>query len=167
MRRSWFAVLVLAVATAALMFGAGTATATSGAHFFHNASKSSISDSGALVVSWDEAGVGQQVVNYTLSTDASATYACINGGGNHPKASNKETFNGPLSSPNTGFLPENGRVKGSLSVGPLSSGSFSCPSGQTLVLACVSYTNITLTDTTNNVVETFPNASRTFLQGIC
>jgi hypothetical protein len=165
MRR--FALLALAVATAALAFGAGTATATSGAHFFHKASKSSVSDSGALVVSWDEAGVGQQRVNYILTADASATYACINGGGNHPKAANKQDFNGPVGSPETGFQPENGRVQGTLSVGPLSSGSFSCPSGQTLELACVGYTNITLTDTTNNVVETFPNASRTFLQGVC
>jgi hypothetical protein len=119
------------------------------------------------VVSWDEAGVGQQPVNYILTADASATYACINGGGNHPKAANKQDFNGPVGSPETGFQPENGRVQGTLSVGPLSSGSFSCPSGQTLELACVGYTNITLTDTTNNVVETFPNASRTFLQGVC
>ena len=153
--------------SAALAFGAGTASATSGAHFFSKASKSSVSSSGALVVSWDEAGVGQDVVNYTLRADASATYACINGGGNHPKAQNKETFNGPISSPNTGFLPENGRAKGTLSVGPLSSGTFSCPSGQTLVLACVGYTNIALTDTTNNVTESFPNASKELVAGIC
>lgn len=159
-------VLVLA-SVITLAFAAGTATATSGAHFFHKASNSTVNGSGALVVSWDEAGVGQDQVNYILTADASATYACINGGGNHPKAANKETFNGPLSSPETGFLPENGRVKGTLSVGPLSSGSFACPSGQTLVLACVSYTNISLTDTTNSVVETFPNASRTFIQGVC
>lgn len=164
MRKSLLAIMI---AIAALAFTAGTASATSGAHFFHKASTSSVNDSGALVVSWDEAGVGQEQVNYILSADASATYACINGGGNHPKAANKETFNGPLSSPETGFLPENGRVKGTLSVGPLSSGSFSCPTGQDLRLACVSYTNITLTDTTNNVVETFADASRTFIQGVC
>jgi hypothetical protein len=157
----------IAVAAAVLTFGAVAASATSGAHFFHKASKSTVNDSGALAVSWDEAGVGQQQVNYILTADASATYACINGGGNHPKAANKETFSGPLSSPETGFLPENGRVKGTLSVGPLSAGSFSCPSGQTLVLACVAYTNIVLTDTTNNITETFGNTSRVFLQGIC
>jgi len=153
--------------TAALAVAAGTASATSGAHFFSKKSQSSVNDAGALVVNWDEAGVGQEQVNYILAADASATYACINGGGNHPKAANKETFSGPLSSPETGFLPENGRVKGTLSVGPLPSGSFSCPTGQTLVLACVAYTNITLTDTTNAVTETFAGTSRVFLQGIC
>jgi hypothetical protein len=164
MRKSSFAILAV---TGLLAFGATTASATSGAHFFHKASKSSINDAGALVVTWDEAGLGQDTVFYTLSTSASATYACINGGGNHPQAANKQTLNGPLSTPNTGFQPENGRVQGTLSVGPLSSGGFSCPSGQRLVLACVSYSDITLTDTTNGVTESFPNASRTFIQGVC
>jgi hypothetical protein len=164
MRKSSFVILVV---TGLLALGATTASATSGAHFFHKASTSSVNNAGALVVAWDEAGVGQDTVFYTLAADASATYACINGGGNHPQAANKQTFNGPLSTPSTGFQPQNGRVQGSLSVGPLSSGGFSCPSGQRLVLACVSYSNISLTDTTNNVTETFANTSRTFIQGVC
>jgi hypothetical protein len=138
-----------------------TVLGTSGAHFFK--ATASINDSGALVVTFDEAGVGQQQVDYVLSANASATYACINGGGNHPKAANKATFNGPVSSPTIGFQPENGRVKGSISVGPLGSGSFSCPSGQTLVLASVAYSNITLTDTTNNVTASIGSVSRTFI----
>jgi hypothetical protein len=156
----------ISVAVAALVFAAA-ASATNGAHFLHKASVSSINDAGALVVSWDEAGLGQETVFYTLSADASATYACINRGGNHPEAANKRDVQGPLSSPNTGFQPENGRVQGTLSVGPLSSGGFSCPNGQDLRLACVSYTNITLTDTTNNVVESFADASRTFIRDVC
>jgi hypothetical protein len=69
---------------------AQAASATSGAHFF--SATSSIDDNGALVVSWDEAGVGQEQVNYQLTVaTATAIYACINGGGNHPKAANKET----------------------------------------------------------------------------
>jgi hypothetical protein len=146
MRKSLW--LILAVVVAALTVGAGAALATSGAHFF--SADSSVADDGALVVAWDEAGVGQQQVNYILTADATATYACINGGGNHPKAANKEDVSGPLASPETGFQPENGRVQGSLSVGPLPS-ELDCPSGQTFVLACVSYSNIVLTDTTNNV----------------
>src|SRR5207247_32839 len=110
----------------------------------------------------DEAGGGQQQVNYTLAASASATYACLNGGGNHPKASNKETVQGSVGSSGT-FNPTNGRVKASLTAGPLSQGSFSCPSGQTLVLACVSYTNILLTDTTNNVSTSVADVSRTFV----
>ncbi len=148
------------VAVAALTFWAVAASATSGAHFF--SATGSVNNSGALVVSWDEAGVGQQQINYVLTADSTATYACLNGGGNHPKAANKATFAGPLTSPSVGFLPQNGRVVGSISVGPLSAGSFSCPSGQTLVLASVSYTNILLTDTTNHISTSVADTSRTF-----
>jgi hypothetical protein len=154
-------VLSLLAAVALLASSSMTVLGTSGAHFFK--ATASINDSGALVVTFDEAGVGQQQVDYVLSADASATYACINGGGNHPKAANKATFNGPVSSPTIGFQPENGRVKGSISVGPLGSGSFSCPSGQTLVLASVSYSNITLTDTTTNVTASIGSVSRTLI----
>ena len=60
------------------------------------------------------------------------------------------------------FEPRNGRVQASLTAGPPSAGAFSCPSGQRLVLASGSYTNIVLTDTTNGVSTTVPDASRTF-----
>src|SRR5205823_5369859 len=156
MRRVFLPVMVLAI----IGLTTQSALATSGAHFF--SATSSVGDNGALVVNWDEAGVGQQLVSYTLATDASATYACINGGGKHPSASNKEDVNGPLSTPNTGFQPQNGRVKASLSVGPIGAGSFACPSGQTFVLARVSYSNITLTDTTNNVVAHPADVCRSF-----
>jgi hypothetical protein len=67
---------------------------------------SAVNDGGALVVNWDEAGLGQQQVNYTLSADATAIYACINGGGNHPKATNKQTVAGQVNNGAT-FTPEN------------------------------------------------------------
>jgi hypothetical protein len=163
MSRSRIAILAAAAAAVVMLaFGAGMASATSGAHFF--SASGSVADNGALQVSWDEAGVGNAQVNYTLSAQSSATYACINGGGNHPKAANKQSVNGPLSSPNTGFNPINGRVTvtNGISVGPLPS-TLVCPSGQTFVLACVSYTGITLTDTTNNVTANIANVSRTFV----
>jgi len=162
MSRSRVAILTTAAVVVMLAFGAGTASATSGAHFF--SASGSVADNGALQVSWDEAGVGNAEVFYTLSTDASATYACINGGGNHPKAANKQSVNGPLTSPSIGEQPQNGRVTvtNAISLGPLGS-TLTCPSGQTFVLACVSYSNITLTDTTNNVTASIPNVSRTFV----
>jgi hypothetical protein len=162
MTRSRIAILTAAVAAVAMLaFGAGTASATNGAHFFK--ATGSVNDDGALVVTWDEAGLGQQLVNYTVTTQASATYACINGGGNHPKAANKESLNGPLSTPTFSEQPENGRVKASSpALGPLPS-TLECPSGQTFVLACVSYTSIVLTDTTNNVSTDVGDVSRTFV----
>jgi hypothetical protein len=161
MRKTLKLTLMIAmVGVTALTFWTVAASATSGAHFF--STSRSINDSGALVVSWDEAGVGQATVNYTISADGTATYACINGGGNHPKATNKATVNGPVSASGTFPRTKNGRVTGSLSAGPPSAGSFSCPSGQHLVLASVSYTNIVLTDTTNNVSVNLADISRTF-----
>lgn len=132
---------------------------TSGAHFM--SASGSVNSSGALVASFDEAGVGTSSITYTLTSDATAVYACINGGGNHPKAANKETRNGEVSGGGT-FEPKHGRVTGSITVGPISAGSFSCPSGQRLVLASVSYSNIVLTDTQNNVSTTLDDVSRTF-----
>jgi hypothetical protein len=132
---------------------------TSGAHFM--SASGSVSSSGALVVSFDEAGVGTSSITYSLSADATAVYACINGGGNHPKAANKETFNGDVTGGGT-FEPKHGRVSGSVSAGPISAGSFSCPSGQRLVLASVSYSNIVLTDTQNGVSVSIADTSRTF-----
>jgi hypothetical protein len=150
-----------AVIAGALTIGAGTTALADGAHF-QSAPTGTVNNDGALVVSWDEAGLGNGNVTYSLTADATATYACINGGGNHPKATNKETKSGQVTAGGS-FKTKNGRVQGSLTTGPLSAGSFSCPSGQTLVLACVSYTNGVLTDTTNNVTADIADVSRTFV----
>ena len=142
--------------------------ATSGAHFFHDTTDSvsqSGATKGALVITIDEAGVGQQDISYSVTVNtATATYACINGGGNHPQASNKETVSKQLSLPLGTFSPINGRVQVSVTLAgtPLPKGDFSCPSGQSLVLAGVSYSGITLTDTTNNVSTGLADTGATF-----
>jgi hypothetical protein len=140
------------------------ALATSGAHFFHD-TNDSVADNAALVIHIDEAGVGQLQVNYTLDiVTATANYACINGGNKNPSAANKRTFQSSVAS---GFAetPQNGRVDVTTSINgtPLSADGFSCPSGQRLVLASVSYSGITLTDITNSVSITLPDVSRIFL----
>jgi hypothetical protein len=142
------------LAIAAMALWPAMASATEGAHFFSDTS-ASINSSGALVVHIDEAGLGTSEITYLLSAEATATYACINGGGNHPKAANKETFKGPLSTPETSFQPKHGRVQANMPpLGPLSAGSFTCPGGQKLVLAAVSYSNIVLEDENNEVFAT-------------
>jgi len=148
-------------AAGSLALWAGPASATSGAHFF-NDTAASVSSTGALVVTIDEAGVGQALVNYDLNWNATADYGCINGGGNHPQATNKETVNAGA---DTTFSesPINGRVHADFTVPgtppPVTNG-FTCPSGQTLVLADVTYT-ATLTDDTNHVSKDLA-ASATF-----
>jgi hypothetical protein len=136
------------------------AAAAADAPKFH-ATSSSVNGAAALVVSFDERGLGNTNIDYTLTADATATFACINGGGNHPQAANKETVSSEVSAGGS-FEPRNGRVQASLTAGPPSAGSFTCPNGQRLVLASVSYTNVVLTDTTNGVSASLPDASRTF-----
>jgi hypothetical protein len=155
--------VALAVAVSATLTWAVAASATSGAHFMPGTA-ASVADNGALVIAIDEAGVGNALVNYTVVWNATADYGCINGGGNHPKATNKSTTTtGGTSS--FSESPINGRVHASVTVDgtppPVTNG-FACPNGQTLVLADVSYT-ATLTDTTNNASIDL-TASRTFFQ---
>ena len=156
MRRAILSVLILGL----MGLTAQTALAsTSGAHFM--SASASINSSGALVVSWDEAGLGNENIDYTLTADATATYACINNGGHHPKAANKETVADQVAAGGS-FQAKNGRVQASLEAGPLQDPSFQCPSGQTRILARVTYSNIVLTDTTNNVSADLADVCRSF-----
>jgi hypothetical protein len=105
-----------------------------------------------LIVSWKEAGLGNnENVDYTTSADATAQYGCINGGGHHPKATNKQVVNGPVSAEGTFNSGRNGSISADLVLQPPDAGDFSCPSGQILVLLCGTYTDVQLTDTTNDI----------------
>lgn len=134
----------LLLALVALALPSSVALADS-PHFI-TATASLNSSTGALVCGFKEAGLGTTVTteHVTCSATATATYACINGGDNHPQAANKETVSGPLVAGGD-FPVRNGQTTGTLSLGPLGAGSFACPSGQTLVLSSVSYSNVTLT----------------------
>jgi len=71
---------------------------------------------------------------------------------------------------NSGNVPvRNGQTTGSLSVGPPGPGAFTCPSGQTLVLSFVSYTNVVLTGLAGDTADipgTFTECV-TSVAGIC
>jgi len=149
--------LAAALSVTALAFAAPALAAP---HF--QSASSSVNNAGALVVNFDERGLGNDNVTYTLTADATALYACINRGGKNPEAANKQSFEGQVSGGGS-FEVKNGRVVASLTAGPLLAPQFTCPSGQQRVLAAVTYTNIVLTDTTNNVSTTVPDASRTFI----
>ena len=110
-----------------------------------------LNNNGTLTVAFKEAGLGtNQLITYTLTADASATYVCVNRGGANPSAQNKMTVAGPVSATGTFSSGKNGQVTESLTVSPPPS-DISCPPGQSLELASVSYTNVVLTDTTNDV----------------
>ena len=146
---------LVAMAAGALVLAVGPATAAS-PHFI-NASASGPTSSGTLNVKFKEAGLGDNVtITYRASADSTATYACINHGGNHPQASNKETVNGPVSQTGTFSSGKNGSITATLTLSPPSAGSFSCPGNQRLVLAAVSYSDVAVSDTTNGIAATIP-----------
>ena len=148
-----------AVFFASLILAAPSALATS-PHFV-SATPSINNTTGALTVDFKEAGLGaNQNIDYLLTADATAVFVCVNKGGANPSASNKTTVSGPVSATGTFSSGKNGNVTASLTVNPppLSS-DFSCPKGQSLKLASVTYTNITITDTTNGVSESVGTAS--------
>ena len=134
--------------------------ATSGAHFF--TTDGTVDSEGNLVVTFDEAGVGQTTVKYNLTANVFATYGCLNKGGKNPCASNKQTTSAASSATAT-FNPKNGRIVGTIIMAPIPpAATFKCPSGQKFVLASVSYTDIVLTDQTNNVVTSTGDVARNF-----
>jgi hypothetical protein len=123
-------------------------------HFI--SASATLNANGTLTVNFKEAGLGtNQNITYTASADATATYVCVNKGGGNPSASNKTTVAGPVSQTGTFSSGKNGNVTASLTVSPPPS-DISCPPGQSLQLASVSYTNVAITDTTNGVTEPIP-----------
>ena len=131
---------------AAIVLAAGPAAADS-PHFISEGTASITSTGAYHVQNFKEAGLGNTVSTeaITLSATANATYACINGGGNHPKATNKQSVTGQVT--NTGSFPvRNGSTTGSISVGPPPAGPFKppCSPPQSVVLVQVSYSGVEL-----------------------
>jgi hypothetical protein len=149
---------VAVLATAALAVPAAFADSP---HFIK--ASASIDNDGNLVCTFKEAGLGSTTSTeaVTCSADATAVYACINGGDKHPKAANKATVSGPVSGGGE-FPVRNGSTTGSITVAPPGPGDFSCPNGQTLVLASVSYTNITLAGAAGDTANVPGTLSKTF-----
>jgi hypothetical protein len=142
MSRSLRIIVVATVALVVMLATAAVALADS-PHFIR--ASATINNSGQLVCTFKEAGLGTTATSADIScsADATATYQCWNKGGNHPQAGNKETVGGPVSGGGE-FPIRNGSATGSITVAPPGPGDFSCPGGQTLFLEDVSYTNIVL-----------------------
>jgi hypothetical protein len=111
-------------------------------------------DGDDLVCSFKEAGLGDSVtVTMECSADASANYECQNRGANNknPEAANKETVTEPVSGSDEFTSGKNGQITDSITVPAPGPGDFSCPPGQDRVLVSATYTNVVLTDTTNDI----------------
>jgi hypothetical protein len=133
--------------------------------FLDQKTTSQLNTDGSLTVAFFESGLGNnQLIDYTLTTDGLAVYACLNNGGNFPKDPKKFNQQGTLVTTGTFDSGKNGNVQESLTVGPPAPPTpDACKGNQELELLSVSYTNIRLTDTTNNVFTTAPNRNATYL----
>lgn len=153
MRRGILFIFALPMFLAGLVMAAPAALATSP----HFVSATAALSGQNLIVSWKEAGLGDnQQINYTANADATATYVCVNHGGANPSASNKTTVSGPVSASGTFSSGKNGNINASLTLNPPGPGGLSCPPGQQLEVASVSYTDVSITDTTNGITESIP-----------
>jgi len=124
----------------------GVVLADNASFHFANASASGLN----LVVTFKETGLGNSgasQVTIDVNANATATYQCFNGGGNHPKAGNKTTVSGPVSGGGN-FPVSNGQTTGVITVSLPGPGGFSCPSGQNLVLESGTFSDITISDLT-------------------
>ncbi len=175
------ALVVLGVGTAFLTFGvvgalAGfphfTKVTTSISTSATGASASTTTTAGAdptqafLNVSFQLAGVGaNEGTEVKVTADASALYACINNGGRNPKAMNKRTVGAPVTAQGTFASDRNGSFSGTLTTGPAPGpGDFTCSSGQTLVLASVTFSHIVITDVTDGISTTANDITAVFFQ---
>jgi hypothetical protein len=152
MRRIAF-VLISAVTT--VVMGATAALADS-PHFLF-ADNSIDSNTGALVTSFKDAGLGTGTdsIAITLTANGSATYQCFNKAGNKPQGVPKSA--GPTAVVGSGNFPvRHGQTTGTVSAGPVAS-PISCPSGQRLFLESVTYTDTFVSDATGNTFHATPD----------
>jgi hypothetical protein len=109
-------------------------------HFVGNSITATRTDD-SLTVSGKEAGLGDEAQVHIV---VSATALCINGGGHHPKAVNKESVNAEGT-----FPVQNGKANFSLTLTAVFQPSCSPP-------MTVEFTDVTITDTTNNISTKLP-----------
>jgi hypothetical protein len=124
--------LVVALSTAAVAVPAAWAGSP---HFVSNTVTATRTDD-SLIVSGKEAGLGDEAQVHIVVT---ATAECINGGGKHPKAVNKESV-----SAEGDFPVQNGKAEFSLTLTATFQPACSPP-------MTVRFTNVTVTDETNGI----------------
>jgi hypothetical protein len=109
-------------------------------------------DNGNLTCSWKEAGLGtNQNIDYACTAHATVTLVCVNHGGSNPSAANKTNISEDVGATGTFSSGKNGQITASLTVEPPGAGDFSCPNGQSMETAQVSYTGVLLSDATNGI----------------
>jgi hypothetical protein len=153
MRR--IAILALVVAAAAI---STTAALAGNAHFIKSATGATLSGAD-LNCFFKEAGLESgSVENISCNATEDITYECVNNGGKNPSASNKTAFRTDVSGSGTFPADKNGNVVGNVTTAHSSAADlgFRCPSGQTVTLVSVTYSNVTITDSTSGATISIP-----------
>jgi hypothetical protein len=107
----------------------------------HFVSVSAVRDGNSLIVSGKEAGLGNEDQIHVVVT---ATAECINGGGKHPKAANKEAV-----SSEGDFPVQNGKAEFELTLTPV----IMPPCDPPMTLR---FTDVSVTDTTSGITKKIP-----------
>ncbi|WP_369045596.1 hypothetical protein [Sinomonas sp. P10A9] len=118
-------------------------------------------------MNFKEAGVGAgATVDVTTTATFSFVLGCINGGSNHPKASNKTAFSNTVSKSEPFTASAGGNVIASETLNAPSMGTILsnliCPPGQTTTLLSAAWTNLSVTDTTNGITVNVPGTWTVF-----
>jgi hypothetical protein len=149
MRRRILFIFTLPMMLAGVIMATAPAALADSPHFIK--ATGTVNSDGSLTVNFKEAGLGtNENIDYVLSGNATAIYVCVNKGGANPSASNKTAVAGPVTASGTFNSGKNGQVTAALTVQPPFQ-DIGCPPGQSQQLASVTYTGMTLTDTTNKV----------------
>jgi len=153
------AAALLGVTGAAAMAHPGGGGDPSGSpHFIKNATTASLSGAD-LVVAFKEAGLPSgQLETITSSATASTTYECVNNGDKHPQASNKITSVTQTSFSGTFPADKNGNVESSETLSAPTAGAlgFTCPPGQDVTFVGVSYSDVSISDSTSGATLDLP-----------
>jgi hypothetical protein len=145
--RTYSGKVILAVAALALV--AGTVWADS-PHFVGRVTATLLANNDVLVC-FKEAGLGSNVlIEYAATAQVTATFVCVNNGGECPNAANKQTVSGPATGTGAFSSGKNGSIDECIIIDGPDAPDF-CPGGQTETLDVISYASIAITDTTNNV----------------
>jgi hypothetical protein len=116
--------------------------------------KASFSTDFDLAVAFKEAGLGaNELITYETDATATGSCACVTKSGNCPSAANKFP---PIEVTGTGTFSsgKNGTISQTIDSTPPTCQQLSpatCPGGQTNTLASITYSDITITDTTTTV----------------
>ena len=121
-----------------------------------------ITGDGDLRVRWNERGLepGDEV-DYRVTANASAAYACQNSGGQFPGNQETTKVSGAVEVLATFNSGARKNIRGAVEVGALES-DLSCPNGQSVTLVCAEYAQIRLRDLTNGLLRRLGEQSKNF-----